>query len=133
MGNMTACTNKASELYTELSLNNNLSEWVDFGGPPTGHYCFGIGGFTHTEFDSVSISVPPDAMGNRGAEYDEGEPSTFETALIKDGELVYVDELGYEDVQRFSSTEELIAELERLHNSISEEEEVEETPEEETG
>lgn len=130
MGNITSCTNKASELYRELQLNNDLSEWVVFGRLKK--YCFRVSGFTHTEFDSVSISVPPDAMGNRGAEFDEGDPSTFETALVKDGELVYVEELDYEDVQRFFSTEELIAELERLHNSISEEEKKDETPEEDT-
>ena len=131
MGNMAACTEKADEIYEDLRLQNNLSEWVVFGGPPTTH-CFRVGGFTGPEFNLVSISVPPDAMGNRGAEYDEGEPSTIEIALVKDGRLVYVDELGYEDVQRFFSTKQLIAELERLHNPISEEEKKDETPEEET-
>ena len=113
MGNFASCTQKASTLYASLKGRDKLAEWVVFYGPPTGH-CFRIGGFNHDDFDALSISLPPDAMGNRGVEYDEGEPSTIETALFKCGELVYVDELGYENIQRFFSIEELINEIERL-------------------
>ena len=100
MGNFASCTQKASTLYASLKGRDKLAEWVVFYGPPTGH-CFRIGGFNHDDFDALSIAIPPDAMGNRGVEYDEGEPSTIEAALFKCGELVYVDELGYENIQRF--------------------------------
>lgn len=45
----------------------------------------------------------------------EGEPSTFETALIgKDEKVTYNDSLGYEDVCRFYTVDDLVTELIRL-------------------
>jgi len=38
----------------------------------------------------------------------------YETALFKDGHLVYIDELGYDDVLRFSTLDDLFDEMDRL-------------------
>lgn len=57
----------------------------------------------NSKFEEVSISTPPDAHG------------AIETALVKNNELVFDnEELGYDDVQRFSNVDELIKELHRL-------------------
>ena len=66
------------------------------------HYFFhiplGDGRFTH-----LSVSVPPDAMGNRGPPQDDSPvPVCIETALVgPDGNLVYINGLGYSDIRRF--------------------------------
>ncbi len=67
------------------------------------------------EITSISISVPPDAYGNRGIEYDDPEiPNTIETALFNNDNIVYIDEIGYEDVLRFKSFVELMREINRI-------------------
>lgn len=52
---------------------------------------------------TLSVNVPPDAMGNRGIDMDGSSvPKCIETALIgTDGHLVYIDGLGYDDIRRF--------------------------------
>jgi hypothetical protein len=63
---------------------------------------------------ALSISIPTDASGNRGYSA-SGRPETIETALIDDnGDLVYVEELGYDDICRFDSDEEVENEILRL-------------------
>jgi hypothetical protein len=62
------------------------------------------------QFMAVSCSVPSDGLGNDGT-----TPSTLETALIgHEGDLIYIDDLGYSDVCKFSSNEEVLEELLRL-------------------
>lgn len=59
-------------------------------------------------FAAVSCSCPPDARG------------WYETALVgADGDLIYIDELYYEDVQRFETVDELVRELKRLYDTAS--------------
>lgn len=50
----------------------------------------------------LSVSYPPDARGS------------LETALVRDGSLFYVDEVGYWDVCRFDEVSEIVEELRRL-------------------
>ena len=55
----------------------------------------------------LSISVPPDAMGNRcGLDYQKngGHPTCLETLLFRDGRPVY-EVFGYDDVLRFYGDE----------------------------
>ena len=106
---MRACTGKAQWLHEQLRGSSQLG-WVEFPASPS-HFCFRLTGFGDDRFDAVSVSVPSDAMGNRGAELD---PSTFEIALFKGSDLAYVDDLGYEDVQRFFSVSDVVDELVRL-------------------
>merc|ERR1712023_27772 len=51
-------------------------------------------------------------MGNRGAEYNEPEiPKILETALIDiNGDILWLDDWGYDDVSRLYSEEEVIIE-----------------------
>lgn len=67
-----------------------------------------------TRFDAISISVAPGSQGfGRSAQQILDEPLP-EIALIKNDELVYVDEIGYDDVVRFYEFEDLLAEVKRL-------------------
>lgn len=67
-----------------------------------------------TRFDAISISVAPGSQGfGRSAEQIIENPFP-EIALIKNDELVYVDEIGYDDVVRFYEFEDLLAEVNRL-------------------
>lgn len=70
----------------------------------------------------VSISYPPDAMGNRVEDLNDNErPCTIETALKdRNGDLLHEfqdEEWDYEyTIQRFSEYDELINEINRLKN-----------------
>ena len=84
------------------------------------HYTFRLPIPNKTTFDQISCSVPVDRMGNRE---EDGvcpggtggkSPSTFETALIKDNQLIYVETLDYEDVQCFGSFQDIADEICRL-------------------
>lgn len=111
MGNKQGCAARAQELYqffqTEL-VSDSL--YLD-KAPNNGQWHFKIRLTKPTDnYDSVSISVPPDAEGNG-----EGEScQTFETALFLKGELVYVHSIGYDDVRRFFSKKRLLEEVLRL-------------------
>lgn len=53
----------------------------------------------------LSITIPPDAMGNRGSD-PEHYPVAIETALINsDNDLIYIPEWGYSDIHRFYGKE----------------------------
>ncbi len=72
----------------------------------------------------MSISIPSDALGNCDPlhPYFESEiPNIIETILIEsDNNFVYARELDYNDVQRFSTTQELITHLgEFANNALS--------------
>ena len=70
---------------------------------------------TSSSLYGVSVSVPPDAIGNRGEKYDEGIPSTYETALVgPDDKLMYDEKAGYDDVCRHYSPRDVLKELHRL-------------------
>jgi len=59
----------------------------------------------------ITISIAPPSNFNS---------QTYETLLKdSDGNSVYIDELGYYDVKRFDTIEELIEEIKDLHNSIN--------------
>jgi hypothetical protein len=70
-----------------------------------------------SQFGGISVSVPTGTMGNR---LQDGvgpykRPGTYEIALLDAGnDLVYVDELGYDDVRCFYSHKEVFDEIKRL-------------------
>lgn len=77
-------------------------------------YCFRIqADGPDARFDTISLSVPPDAQCDRQM-YEIINSPVMEIALIKDGELVYVDEIGYSDVLRFYEYVDLLSEVECL-------------------
>lgn len=117
MGNMQACQTASSNLYDELQRRADLTGRIRFFPRNEESHCFrvtlNVRGFPQVR--GLSISYPPDAMGNRGDQYNEGFPSTIETALIGEtAQLYYNASLGYEDICRFSSTDELVDEILRL-------------------
>jgi hypothetical protein len=65
----------------------------------------------------VSCSIPPDA--NLGLSYLKRNV-VYETALIDtNSKLMYNDDLGYNDVNQFDSTSELISEIKRLVKELN--------------
>lgn len=92
--------------------------------PPTaGLWCFRITLPTGAPISRISVSVPPDAYGNRPQDFDNGEdyiPHTYETALI-DGEeeIVYIESLGYDDIRRSYTLDELVSEIQRVAHATT--------------
>ena len=101
---MATCSQAARAIYDSLCLSNKsaISGLMMDVSSPGEHFCFripmGPGPFTH-----LSVSVPLDAMGNRGPPRDDSKvPECIETALVgPDGHLVYIEGLEYGDIQRF--------------------------------
>lgn len=114
---MATCSQASRKVHEKLvgSTSEIIAELMKGVSSPE-MYCFripmGSGRFTH-----LSVSVPPDAMGNRGPPQDSSTvPECIETALVgPDGNLVYIDGLEYSDVCRFygdTNFEEAIPSLE---------------------
>lgn len=61
--------------------------------------------------NKISIAYPSDIFFNRVSSDNLNEPRVIETCLISNDDLCYVDSLGYSDVKRFFSIDELIDEL----------------------
>lgn len=120
-----ACSMAAWAVYLKLSLNNDQIIYGLLNGVPSpiGGYNFRIPMGAEGPFTHLSVSVPPDAMGNRGpSRGDSSEPMCIETALVgPNGNLVHFSGLGYDDICRFVGREsyrdaipELEAEILRL-------------------
>lgn len=81
------------------------------------------------EIYGMSISYPPDLLGNRGRKYNEGFPSTIETALlgimpnndIFKSRIIYDENCGYENVIYFpqNDLDGLIEDVIRISNYLS--------------
>ena len=69
----------------------------------------------------ISVSIPPDCNKGLTMEKINTWRIIYETALIKDDNIIYNTEmgLGYSDVCRFWSKEELVEELVRVNSIIS--------------
>ena len=73
----------------------------------TGSFCFQV--FKNDGNIGLSISIPPDAFGN------DSDSTIYETALLdSSGDLIYDDDLGYDDVKRFSDRDELENEIKHI-------------------
>lgn len=86
----------------------------------TGGYTFRID-FTISKDYQLLISVPADAMGNRGSDFNEPDiPATLETALwdVKKACLV-CNKFEYDDVKRFDSISNLVKEIQRVKQALS--------------
>lgn len=130
MGNKAACVERSAEIYAFLQekLEGNTQVTLETRRPDS--FCFRVSIPTKTAkhnalnyeldsretkdviFDRISISVPPDATGNR-----EGEPvDTFETLLFLGDDMVYASSIGYEYERRFYELDELWEEVLRVAN-----------------
>jgi len=124
---MDNCTYSAGRLYTQLSVDHRLSNIISLQPDVPGHHCFRAkflltaGAVSKIGSYGFSMSFPMDA--NRG----EPVPSTIETALLKlpqsgnieSANLTYVSSVGYDDICRFSNTDELVEEIIRVFNFLS--------------
>ena len=113
MGNVNGCAARSDELYTFLcsALKKNATLTIKQKDIPSS-WCFRIyfHGKSDASFDGISVSVPPDAMGNLLGE----SVSTFETALLLNDELTYNGDLDYGDICRFYSMKDVLDEILRL-------------------
>lgn len=126
MGNSKSCIRKNIEIRNKLKNNEKIKDLISDGKitfmiNPNVSWCFQLRfkNKNYKKIGGISISVPPDVIGNRGNEYKEPEePTTVETALVdSDGKLIYIDELGYDDVKRFNyynNIEFLVNEIKEL-------------------
>lgn len=104
--NNVACYKAAVELDTYLrNVNSKNSIILEFSVVKSS--CFHI--LLQTE-QKLSIAVPSDAN-----QYCSGKPDIFEIALMSGNELIYNPELGYDDVCRFTTHEEVFDELVRIN------------------
>jgi len=85
------------------------------------HFC-GRVTLSGEEKKIVSISIPPDACGNRGpGQYDDPAiPETIEIMMISDHDDLY------RDIWRCTTVDELISKLEKIRDNIRDEDEDEE-------
>lgn len=113
MFNSHACIKRSYELYNYLCsvLNKNATLTIK-RKEKNDLWCLRIYflGKSDASFDAISVSVPPDAMGNQFGESVE----TFETALLLNDELTYNGDLDYGDICRFYSMKDVLDEILRL-------------------
>lgn len=103
------CINQSNILYEQVAnaLKNNANVTIkNYENAHTFRVYITVGGPSKV-FDGISVSVPTDA--NRF-----GRDLVYETALLKDDHLVYVDEYGYNDIKRFETVVEIVNEINRL-------------------
>jgi hypothetical protein len=110
MGNSQPCSTRFYELraFVNEKLKNDSTIII----MPDNNSCFTILFKGHTDpcFDGVLISVPADPIGNEESKLN----TTFEIELLLNNSLTYVDDLGYNDVCRFYTMEEVVVEIKRL-------------------
>jgi hypothetical protein len=124
MGNA-ACTEVSNDLYTRVIQNPNfikISGYSDKIRNNENSHCFRI---MFTDSFGLSVSIPPDAMGNNPNYLEDGQmPSTIETALVRNNEISYSDALGYDDVCRFYANNgelnvnDLVTEIIRINDHL---------------
>ena len=108
-----ACSLSSTTLHTRLGCEGLPAGLVL--EPHQGYHCFRISGFRNRlGFNTVSVSYPMDA--NNWEIQRNGVATTIETALFSENSLVYIDDLAYEDVCRWSSYGELREEINRLYS-----------------
>ena len=95
-GSALDCYLRVFELWKYLCNSSTLREkGLEFTTPPSG-YNFTIRFPENCRVYTLSISVLPDAMGNRGDSL-SGKPETFETLLFDSNKnIVYHEDLGYD-------------------------------------
>ena len=108
MREMAACSAfYSSRVHRAVAQGTGLR--TDACGP---HFC---GRFYLDEHREVSVSVPPDASGNRARDHPSSSyrPRTIETMLVLNGEL------QHDSIRRFNSVPGVIRYINNLKNRIS--------------
>ena len=103
------CNQKATNMHTLVDENKELIiKKITVGDVPNNCWAFRVKFPEGYPFSSVSCSCPPDADGR------------YETALVDvNDDLIYIDELEYEDVKQFETVDELVQELKNLYDTAS--------------
>lgn len=115
MMSMQRCSDASRTLYDELKNNTRLNSVIVFE-PHSGYDCFRAK-FSNPigEVHGISISYPSDVYQNKF-----GQPTIIEIALVNaEGDLCFVNELGYYNVCRFDSASEIVEEILRISSTIS--------------
>ena len=111
--NLSICNMFASQMYHEISNNKILKDiGCSMQSFNSDSFCFRIN-IPQNSFNvgAISCSIPIDANLGIGLKTDV----TYETAIVNtSGDLIYIRNLGYDDVCRFSSIIEVIDEIQRV-------------------
>lgn len=112
MGNTTGCIARSETLFNQIS-PGLIATGYTFNRRPDS-YAFRVG-MPNTSY-GLSISYPPDANENA-----DKYGWVIETALwdMTTDSLIYNDQLGYYDILRFSTVDELLAEIARVHAAVN--------------
>ena len=112
MGNVTGCIARSETLFNQIS-PGLIATGYTFNRRPDS-YAFRVG-MPNTSY-GLSISYPPDAN-----EHADKYGWVIETALwnMTTDRLIYNDQLDYYDTLRFSTVDELLAEITRVHAAVN--------------
>ena len=112
MGNIAGCIVRSETLFNQIS-PGLIATGYTFTRRPDSH-AFRVG-MPNTSY-GLSISYPPDAN-----EHADEYGWVIETALwdMTTGSMIYNDQLGYCDIRRFSTVDELLAEIARVHAAVN--------------
>ena len=113
MMSMQRCSDASRVLYDKLKTNSRLNSVIVFE-PYKESHCFRVK-FSNRigNVYGISISYPSDIYENKN-----GYPTIIETALIDtEDQLCYVEELGYYDVCRFDSVDDIVEEILRISSA----------------
>lgn len=112
MGNATGCIARSETLFNQISPGLTTTGYTFNRRPDS--YTFRVG-MPNTSY-GLSISYPPDAN-----EHADEYGWVIETALwdMTTDSLIYNDQLDYADILRFSTVDELMAEIARVHAAVN--------------
>jgi hypothetical protein len=116
MGNTTACNIKSKEVFEQILINPRTAN-LNFKMPDThpGDFAFriimtGDASINGVKLSKISISIPPDAMENRGL---EGEDTVI-PEIIETMPIDLDDNFLHDELNRFISIDELFDYLEEV-------------------
>jgi hypothetical protein len=113
--NDTACIEASSKLYLFLEEKLKSYKQIKLLDRHVKSKCFHISippkKINNNEFNKLSILIPFEAYGNR-----DGKIKVFEIALFNDNNIVHIDSIGYQDVCRFNSMDDILFEVIKLTN-----------------
>lgn len=111
MGNVTECIARSEALFNHISPGLTSTGYTLNKEPDSYTFRVGMPGIPY----GLSVSYPPDTN-----EHADKYGWDIETALwdMTTDSLIYNDQLGYDDILRFSTVDELLAEIARVHAAV---------------
>ena len=118
--NVDACDEKTREFWTELFESKELQHTgITMDPRPENQHSIHVNLPENDSVTHVACSVPPDAIGNRGDKYNEGEPTIYEIILCKGSNIIHLPELGYGIINQFESSQQVIDEIIHIIREIT--------------